>query len=51
MLGEAEARRALDQIHRELEWINPSAARSLEKGIEETLIESHFPLPRSFVGA
>ena len=37
MTAEADARRALDQIHGELERINPSAARSLEEGMEETL--------------
>jgi hypothetical protein len=37
MTGYAEARRALDRIHDELERINPSAARSLAEGLEETL--------------
>jgi putative transposase len=32
-----EARRALDHLHRELMHRNPSAARSLAEGIEETL--------------
>jgi hypothetical protein len=37
MTAEADARRALEQIRRELDRINPSAARSLEEGREETL--------------
>jgi len=37
MAEHADARRALDQLHRELARINPSAARSLEEGMEETL--------------
>lgn len=45
MTGEAEARRALDQIHRELERINPSAARSLEEGMEETLTVHKLQMP------
>ncbi|HUA86648.1 MAG TPA: transposase [Bryobacteraceae bacterium] len=36
-IGYAEAKRALQQIHRELMGVNPSAARSLEEGLEETL--------------
>ena len=31
----ADAKRALDRLHRELMDINPSAARSLEEGMEE----------------
>ena len=45
MTGEAEARRALDQIHVELERINPSAARSLEEGMEETLTVHKLRMP------
>jgi hypothetical protein len=37
MSGYAEARRAIEQIESELERINPSAARSLAEGMEETL--------------
>ena len=37
LLGYEEAKRALQQIHRELMGVNPSAARSLEEGLEETL--------------
>ena len=45
MVGEADARRALDQLHRELERINPSAARSLEEGMEETLTVHKLRMP------
>src|SRR5262249_12504277 len=37
MVEYADAKRALDRLHRELMDINPSAARSLEEGLEETL--------------
>jgi transposase-like protein len=37
LIGYQEAKRALQQIHRELMGVNPSAARSLEEGLEETL--------------
>ena len=37
MAGYADAKRALQHLHRELMDINPSAARSLEEGMEETL--------------
>jgi len=33
----ADAKRALERLHRELMELNPSAARSLEEGMEETL--------------
>jgi transposase-like protein len=45
MADHADARRALDQIHRELERINPSAARSLEEGMEETLTVHKLRVP------
>jgi transposase-like protein len=45
MTGEADARRALNQIHRELDRINPSAARSLEEGMEETLTVHKLQMP------
>jgi transposase-like protein len=45
MTGAADARRALDQIHRELERIHPSAARSLEEGMEETLTVHKLRMP------
>jgi transposase-like protein len=41
----ADARCALDQLHRELERINPSAARSLEEGMEETLTVHKLRVP------
>lgn len=37
MTGYAEAKAELDKIFRQLERVNPSAARSLEEGLEETL--------------
>jgi putative transposase len=37
MMEYADAKRALERLHRELLDINPSAARSLEEGLEETL--------------
>jgi hypothetical protein len=33
----ADANRALERLHRELMELNPSAARSQEEGMEETL--------------
>jgi putative transposase len=45
MTAEADARRALEQIHRELDRINPSAARSLEEGLEETLSVHKLSMP------
>jgi putative transposase len=45
MAGYAEARRALDRIHDELERINPSAARSLAEGLEETLTIHRLHVP------
>jgi len=37
MTGYAEAKGELEKIFRQLERVNPSAARSLEEGLEETL--------------
>jgi len=37
MTGYAEAKAELEKIFRQLERVNPSAARSLEEGLEETL--------------
>src|SRR5438045_3358187 len=37
MADYADAKRALDRLHRELMDLNPSAARRLEEGMEETL--------------
>ena len=45
LLDYAEAKRALEQIHRELERIHPSAARSLEEGMEETLTVHKLQMP------
>lgn len=39
------ARRALTQLHRELMDLNPSAARSLEEGMEETLTVHKLEVP------
>jgi putative transposase len=40
-----DAKRALDQLHRELMDLNPSAARSLEEGMEETLTVHKLGVP------
>ena len=45
LLGHQEARLALQQIHRELMGVNPSAARSLEEGLEETLTLHRLAVP------
>jgi len=37
MSNYTEAKAALEKVFRQLEGINPSAARSLEEGLEETL--------------
>ena len=39
-----EAQQALEQLHRELQELNPSAARSLEEGLDETLTLNRLPL-------
>ena len=41
----ADAKRALDRLHRELMELNPSAARSLEEGMEETLTVHKLRVP------
>jgi putative transposase len=41
----AEAKRALEGLHRELMDLNPSAARSLEEGMEETLTVHRLRVP------
>lgn len=43
--GHAAAKLALEQLHRELMDLNPSAARSLEEGIEETLTVHKLRVP------
>jgi len=40
-----DAKRALEQLHRELMDLNPSAARSLEEGLEETLTVHKLRVP------
>lgn len=40
-----DAKRALQQLHRELMDLNPSAARSLEEGMEETLTVHKLRVP------
>jgi putative transposase len=40
-----DAKRALESLHRELMHINPSAARSLEEGMEETLTVHRLRIP------
>jgi transposase-like protein len=40
-----EAKRALNQIHRELMDVNPSAARSLEEGLDETITLHRIGVP------
>src|SRR6202049_2253773 len=45
MADYADAKRALEQLHRELMDINPSAARSLEEGMEETLTVHRLRVP------
>ena len=41
----AEAKKALDRLHRELMDLNPSAARSLGEGMEETLTVHRLQVP------
>jgi len=43
----AEAKRALQQIQHELMGVNPSAARSLEEGLEDTLTLHRLRVPES----
>jgi len=45
MEDHADAQRALRQLHRQLMGLNPSAARSLEEGLEETLTVDRLHLP------
>jgi transposase-like protein len=45
MLGYDAAKRALDQLLRELMDLNPSAARSLEEGLQETLTVHQLRVP------
>ena len=41
----ADAKRALERLHRELMELNPSAARSLEEGMEETVTVHRLRVP------
>jgi putative transposase len=41
----ADAKRALERLHRELMEVNPSAARSLQEGLEETLTVHKLRVP------
>jgi putative transposase len=45
MIDYDEAKRALQKLHRELMDLNPSAARSLEEGLEETLTAHKLRVP------
>lgn len=45
MTSYAEAKRALEKLHRELMDLNPSAARSLGEGMEETLTVHRLQVP------
>src|ERR1700726_442969 len=45
MADYADAQRALERLHRELMDLNPSAARSLEEGMEETLTVHKLRVP------
>src|SRR6266852_637001 len=45
MADYTDAKRALDRLHRELMDLNPSAARSLEEGLEETLTVHKLRVP------
>src|SRR5579859_931503 len=45
MLDYDDAKRALERLHRELLEMNPSAARSLEEGMEETLTVHKLRVP------
>jgi len=45
MVDYTDAKRALERLHRELMDLNPSAARSLEEGMEETLTVHKLRVP------
>lgn len=45
MADYADAKRALERLHRELMDLNPSAARSLEEGMEDTLTVHRLRVP------
>jgi putative transposase len=45
LMSYADAKRCLQHIQRELQQVNPSAARSLEEGLEETLTLQRLGVP------
>lgn len=45
MVDYSDAKRALERLHQELMYLNPSAARSLEEGLEETLTVHKLRVP------
>ena len=45
MVDYSDAKRALERLHQELMHLNPSAARSLEEGLEETLTVHKLRVP------
>lgn len=45
MVEYSDAKRALDSLHRELMHLNPSAARILEEGLDETLTVHRLRVP------
>lgn len=45
MISYSEAKRALERVFRELMYLNPSAARSLEEGMEDTLTLHRIAVP------
>jgi len=47
MFSYEEAKKALEAVHAELERINPSAARSLAEGLEETLTIHRLSVPET----
>ena len=49
MNGYADAKSALQRLHRELMDLNPSAARRLEEGMEQTLTVQKLGVPDQFL--
>ena len=45
MMDYADAKRALEKLHHELMHLNPSAAKSLEEGLEDTLAVHRLRVP------
>ena len=50
MQEQSDAKRAIDRLLRQLMDLNPSAARSLEEGMEETLTMHRLRLPAKLRG-